>query len=154
MLSLFYFILTIVRFFYLNECRFFFICNFLFLLLVLLITSRYYDMLPCTKICRHIWWILSYYFLFWGLAGVVVDESFRYSGASGTYYEFNNRGLMLTRKLLIQWSLWLSWNHHFESFMIATIIVTEDQCHKWPRKCSVCRNHNRSFPTFMTYLRF
>jgi hypothetical protein len=38
--------------------------------------------------------------------------------------------------------------------MIATIIVTEDRCHKLPRKCSVWRNHNRSFPTFMTYRRF
>jgi hypothetical protein len=31
------------------------------------------------------------------------------------------------------------------------LTVTEYLCHKWPRICSVCRNHNPVLSSFMTY---
>jgi len=42
--------------------------------------------------------------------------------------------------------------HHFESFTVTT--VTEYLCQKWPRICSVCRNHNSVLSSFMNYHRF
>jgi len=44
-------------------------------------------------------------------------------------------------------------NSLFESFTVATMTwftVTEYLCQKWPRKCSVCRNHNPVLSSFMT----
>jgi hypothetical protein len=62
----------------------------------------------------------------------------------------NIRGLLLTRKLLNQGLLLVSWSHHFESFTVATmtwLTATEYLRHKWPRICSTCRKHFfRSFP--------
>jgi hypothetical protein len=37
------------------------------------------------------------------------------------------------------------WSHHFQSFTVATmtwLTVAEYLCYKWPRICSVCRNHS------------
>jgi hypothetical protein len=44
---------------------------------------------------------------------------------------------------------WLSRSHHFESFTVATmtsLTVMKYMCYKWPRICSSCRKHFRSFP--------
>ena len=44
---------------------------------------------------------------------------------------------------------WLSWSHHFESFTEATmpwLTAMKYLCRKWPRICSTCRKHFRSFP--------
>jgi hypothetical protein len=44
----------------------------------------------------------------------------------------------------------------FKSFTVATmtwLTVTEYCYHKWPRICSVCRNRNPSFSSFMIYHR-
>ena len=41
-------------------------------------------------------------------------------------------------------SSWLSWSNLFESFTLATmtwLTVMEYLCHRWPRICSICRNH-------------
>jgi hypothetical protein len=46
------------------------------------------------------------------------------------------------------------WSHHIESFTVAImtwVTVTEYLCHKWPRVCSVCRNHKSVLSSFMTY---
>ena len=58
----------------------------------------------------------------------------------GSYHDFLDRGFLLTRKLLNQRFLvvqFKSWG-----FSVATVTL-------WPvcpRRCSVCHNHNRSFP--------
>jgi hypothetical protein len=47
----------------------------------------------------------------------------------------------------------LSWNHHFESFTVATmtwLTVMEHLCHKWQRICSTCK-HFTVLSSFMTY---
>ena len=46
--------------------------------------------------------------------------------------------------------------NHFESFTVATmtwLTVTEVLCHNWPRICSVCRNQNPVFSSWLTYHR-
>ena len=51
---------------------------------------------------------------------------------------------------------WLSWNHHFERFTVATmtwLTVMEYLCHKWPRICSTCRKHFQILSSFITYHR-
>ena len=48
------------------------------------------------------------------------------------------------------------WNHHFESFTVASMIwlpVMEYLCRKWPRICSTCRKHILVPSSFMTYHR-
>ena len=81
--------------------------------------------------------------------GVYISQMIRYSRACCSYQDFLDRGLLLTRKLLNQGSVWLSWCHHFELFSAATmtwLTVMEYLCHKWPRICSTCRNPSRFFP--------
>ena len=49
---------------------------------------------------------------------------------------------------------WLSWSHHCECFSVAimtSLTVTEYPCHKRPRICSVCRNHNPVLSSIITY---
>ena len=77
--------------------------------------------------------------------GLYISQLLQDSRSCGSYYDFLDRGLLLTRKLLKHEFLWISWSNHFKSFMVATmtwLTVTEYLCHKWPRICSVCRNHN------------
>jgi len=53
-------------------------------------------------------------------------------------------------------SSYLSWCHHFESFMVATVTwltAMEYLCHKWPWICSTCRKHFPVLSLFMTYHR-
>ena len=78
--------------------------------------------------------------------GVYISQLIRYSRACGSYQEFLDRGLLLTRKLL----------NHFESFTLATmtwLTVTEHIYHKWPRICSICRKHFPVLSSFMNYHR-
>jgi hypothetical protein len=78
--------------------------------------------------------------------GVYIFQLIQYSRACGSYHDFHDRGLLLTRKLLKHEFLWLSWSYHFKSFMVATmtwLTVMEYLCHKWLQICSVCRNHNQ-----------
>jgi len=48
---------------------------------------------------------------------------------------------------------WLSWSHHFESFMVLHDLVMEYLCHEWPRICSTCRMLFPVLSSFMTYHR-
>ena len=91
-----------------------------------------------TTFQQHLW---MEYIALW-------NELMRFSRACGSYHDLRDRGLPLTRKLLTKGSYWLSWSHHFESFTVVTM-TTDYLCHKWPRKCSVCRN-NPVFSSFMT----
>jgi hypothetical protein len=80
----------------------------------------------------------------------------RYSRACGFCQDFRDRGLLLTRKLLNQGLLLVSWNYHFESFTVAImtrLIAMEYLRHKWPRICSTCRKHFPVLSSFMTYHR-
>ena len=87
--------------------------------------------------------------------GVYISQLIWYSRACGSYQEFIDWGLLLTRKQLNQervplgsvevitskvlrsppWFGWPVWN----------------MCHKWPRICSTCRNHFSILSSFMTY---
>ena len=68
----------------------------------------------------------------------------RYSRACGSYQDFLDRGLVLTRKLLNQWFLLVKLksslrkisDRHHDWFT-----VMEYLCHKWLRICSTCRKH-------------
>ena len=58
--------------------------------------------------------------------GVYISQLIRKSRACGSYQDFLDRGLLLTRKL--KDSYWLSWSHHFENFTVVTmtwLTVTE-----------------------------
>ena len=91
--------------------------------------------------------------------GVYISQLLRYSRARGSYHDFLDRELLLTKKLLNKGFLVakrVRKSHHFESFMVATITwltVTEYKCHKWPQICSVCRNYNLVVYSFMVYHR-
>jgi hypothetical protein len=65
--------------------------------------------------------------------GLYIFQLIRYSRACGSYHEFRDRGLPLTR-YWTKGSSWLSWCHHFESFTVATmtwLTVMKYPCHKW-----------------------
>ena len=88
--------------------------------------------------------------------GVYISKLIRYSIACGSYQNFIDRGLLLTRKLLNQGSSWLNWSYHFESITVATmtwLTVMVYMCHKSPRICSTCREHFPVLSSFMTYHR-
>jgi hypothetical protein len=84
--------------------------------------------------------------------GVYISQLIRHSRDCGSYQDFRDRGLLLTRN----GSSWLSWSHHFERFTFATRIwltVVEYLCHKWPLICSTYRTHFPDLSPFMTYHR-
>ena len=61
-------------------------------------------------ICRNIPAAAAY--------GVYISQLIRYSRACGSYQDFLDIGLLLTRKLLDEWFLLVNWSHHFESFAL------------------------------------
>ena len=74
--------------------------------------------------------------------GVYISQLIRYSRACGSYQDFLDRVLLLTKNLLNQGYLFVKWSHYFQSFAVATmtwLIVMEYLCHKWPRICSTSR---------------
>jgi hypothetical protein len=81
--------------------------------------------------------------------GIYIAQLIRYSRACGSYQDFFDRGLLLTRKLLNQGFLLVKLMSSLRIFSAATITwltVMEYLCHKWPRICSTCRNPSRFFP--------
>jgi hypothetical protein len=74
----------------------------------------------------------------------------RYSRAWGSYQDFLDEGCCYQRSYWIKGSHWLSWSHHFESFM-TWITDTEYLFHKWPRLCFTCRKHFPILSSFMAY---
>ena len=76
------------------------------------------------------------------------------SRGCGSCHDFLDRGLLLTRKLLNQGLLVVKLLKTFTSKLCAVATVTwltamEYLCHKWPRICSVCRNHSPVLSSFM-----
>jgi hypothetical protein len=57
--------------------------------------------------------------------GVYISQLIRYFRAYGSYQDFLDRELLLTRKLLNQG--WLSWSHHFEHFESFTDMINHSQ---------------------------
>jgi hypothetical protein len=81
--------------------------------------------------------------------GIYIAQMIRYSRACGSYQDFLDRGLLLTRRLLNQGFLLVKLMSSLRIFSVATITwltVMEYLCHKWPRICSTCRNPSRFFP--------
>ena len=74
----------------------------------------------------------------------------------GSYHDFFDRGVMLTRKLLNHGFLLAMLKSSLRQFTVATmtrLTVTEYLCHKCPLICSTCRNHFSVLSSFMTYHR-
>jgi hypothetical protein len=85
--------------------------------------------------------------------GAYISQLIRYSRACGSYLDFLDIGLLLTRTLLTEGFLLVNWSHHFESFTVATttwLTIMEYMCHKWPRICSTCRKHLPVLSSLMT----
>ena len=88
---------------------------------------------------------------------IYISLLIRYSRACGSYQDFLDRGLLLTRKLLNQWFLLVklkssprkSYGRHHddlvERYGISVKIL--------PRICSTCRKHFPVLSSFMTYHR-
>ena len=103
---------------------------------------------------RHLEIVLTYLFpmSYWQLLmmssaapayGVYICQLIQYSRACGSYYEFLDRGLQLTRKLMNQGFLvanylYISWS----SLWMFYCCHHDYLCQKWPWICSVCHNHN------------
>jgi hypothetical protein len=68
-----------------------------------------------------------------------------YYRACGAYQDFNDRGLLLTRKLL---------NQEFLLVKLTWLTVMEYLCHKWPRICSTCHKYFPVLSSFTTYYGF
>jgi hypothetical protein len=88
--------------------------------------------------------------------GVYISQLIRYSRACGSYQDFLDRRLLLTRKLLNQGFLLVKLKSSFRKFAVATmtwLTAMEYLCHKWPRICSTCRKQFLVLSSFMTYHR-
>ena len=87
--------------------------------------------------------------------GVFISQMIRYSRACGSYQNFLDRGLLLTRKLLNQGFLWVKLKTSLRKFYgcMTWLTVMEYLCHKRPRICSTCRKHFLVLSSFTTYYR-
>jgi hypothetical protein len=88
--------------------------------------------------------------------GVYISQMIRYSRACGSYQDFLDRGLLLTRKLLNQGFPLVKLKSSLRKFTVATmtwLIAMDYLCHKWPRICSTCRKHFPIVSQFTTYHR-
>jgi hypothetical protein len=90
--------------------------------------------------------------------GLYISQLIRYSRACGSYHEFLDRRLLLTRKSLNQGFLVVKLKSplSLKSFTVASttwLTTTEYLCYKWPQICSVCRNCNMILSSFITYYR-
>ena len=86
--------------------------------------------------------------------GVYISQLIRYSRACGSYHDFFDRELLLTRKLpkqgflviKLKSSLWKFYGRNHD-----LLAVTKYLFHEWPRIRSVLRNNNPVISSFMTY---
>ena len=86
--------------------------------------------------------------------GVYLSQMKRYSRACGSYRDFLDRGLMLTRKLLNQGFLLVKLKSSLRKFYGRHwLTVLEFLCHKWSRICSTGRKHFPVHSSFTTYNR-
>ena len=83
-----------------------------------------------------------------------ISQLIRYSRACGSYQDFLDTGLLLTRKLLNQGFLLIKLRSSLRKYLVATmtwLTVMEYLRHKWPRICSTCCKHFPVLSSFMTY---
>jgi hypothetical protein len=88
--------------------------------------------------------------------GVYISQLVQYSRACGSYKDFLDRGLLLTRKLQNQGFLLVKLKSSLRTFYgrtMTVLTVMECLCHKWPRICSLCHKHFPVLSSFMTYNR-
>ena len=88
--------------------------------------------------------------------GVYISQLIRYSRGYGSYQDFLDKGLLLTRKLLNQGFLLVKLKSLLRILygpLMTWLTVMEYLCHKWPRICSTCRKHFPVFSSFTTYHR-
>jgi hypothetical protein len=88
--------------------------------------------------------------------GVYISQLIRYSRGYGSYQDFLDKGLLLTRKLLNQGFLLVKLKSLLRKLygpLMTWLTVMEYLCHKWPRICSTCRKHFPVFSSFTTYHR-
>ena len=86
--------------------------------------------------------------------GVYISQLIQYSRACGSYKDFLDRGLLLTRKLQNQGFLLVKLKSSLRKFYgrtMTVLTVMECLCHKWPRICSPCHKHFPVLSSFMTY---
>ena len=86
-----------------------------------------------------------------------ISQMIWYSRACGSYQDFNDRGLLLTRKLLNQGFLLVKLKSSLRKIYVTTmtwLTVMEYLCHKWPRICSTCRKYFPVLSSFTTYYGF
>ena len=80
-----------------------------------------------------------------------MHQLIRYSRGCGSYHDFPDRGLLLTRKLLNQGFLVVKLMSSLRHFYGRDCdLVNEVSLHKWLRICSVCCNHNPTPFSFLT----
>ena len=85
--------------------------------------------------------------------GVYISQLIRNSRACGSYHDFLDRGLLLTRKVLNQGFLVVklkSLHRNLTVAIITWLTVAEYACHKISRICSVHRNHNPILSSVIT----
>ena len=79
--------------------------------------------------------------------GVYISQLIHYFRACGSYQDFLDRWMLLTRNLLNQGFLLVKLKSSLWKFTWLTVSVTEYLCHKWPWICSTCHKHlSWSFP--------
>ena len=85
---------------------------------------------------------------------MLINYRFAYILFPQKYNDFRDRGLLLTRKLLIQVFVMVKLSDHLESLqsqIMTWLTVMEYLCHKWPRICSVFRYHNPILSFYTVY---
>jgi len=135
---------------------------FLILILLLFMISVGKCLIPnaVKSLATVVWIWMKYYsegndFLGWFTYRVYISKFIRYSRACGSYQDFLDRGLLLTRNLLNQ------------GFLLVNLIITSkvlrsppwlglplrNMFHKWLRIHSTCRKHFPVLSSCMTYYR-
>ena len=87
---------------------------------------------------------------------VYISQLIQYSRACGSYQDFLDRWLLLTRKLLSQGFLLFKLKSSLRKFYGRHHDLGnryEHPCHKWPRICSTCRKQFQVISLYMTNLR-
>jgi hypothetical protein len=84
---------------------------------------------------------------------VYISQLIQYSRACGSYQDFLDRWLLLTRKLLSRGFLLFKLKSSLRKFYGRHHDLGnryEHPCHKWPRICSTCRKQYPVLSSFMT----
>ena len=84
--------------------------------------------------------------------GVYISMLMRYSSVCGSYHDFFDRGLLLAINQLNQGLIVIILKSPLRKLYSChhdVLTITEYLCHKWTRICSVYRDYNPIFSSFM-----